>query len=167
MDNEKLHYIDLLKLQYERIAQHENQRLMFSSLVLTITLAVVAVIFSKDNEITAGLFVSLCFLLIVINVFACLFVRKSRYWIKFHQKRARIILSEYNPELKAAVYNDGKKSGETCCKNGHGQQSPEKPNSDLDIFKRPGLQLYLHAVLIIFLIGIMLTKFNFNCLLID
>ena len=124
-------------------------------------------IFSKDNDITAGLFVSLCLLLIIVNFFACLFVRKSRYWIKFHQKRARIILGEYNPKLKKAVYNDGKDSGDACCNSDSGKQTPKKPDSDLDIFKRPGLQLYMHAVLIVFLIGAMLTRLNFNCLLIN
>lgn len=103
MNNEDLHYIDMLKLQYERIAYHENQRLTFSSLVLTIIAAMFTFFLSKSNDISQGVSYFLLGFLILINVFAAIFIIKSWQWVKFHQERARFLVKKYNEALFNSV----------------------------------------------------------------
>ncbi|EOT1169150.1 hypothetical protein NMY27_08390 [Cronobacter dublinensis subsp. beijingensis] len=67
MKNEDLHYIDLIKLQYERIAHHENQRLTFSSLVMALTTALLPVLFAVDKTPGSTVIVFVCALLIIIK----------------------------------------------------------------------------------------------------
>jgi len=49
LKNEDLHYIDKIKLQYDRIAHHENQRLTFSNLVMTITTTLLTILVRISN----------------------------------------------------------------------------------------------------------------------
>ncbi|ELY2797275.1 hypothetical protein ACP6QU_001048 [Cronobacter dublinensis] len=67
MKNEDLHYIDLIKLQYERIAHHENQRLTFSSLVMALTTTLLPVLFAVDKTPGSTVIVFVCALLIIIK----------------------------------------------------------------------------------------------------
>jgi len=67
MKNEDLHYIDLIKLQYERIAHHENQRLTFSSLVMALTTALLPVLFAVDKTPGSTVIGFVCALLIIIK----------------------------------------------------------------------------------------------------
>ena len=164
INNEPTHYIDILKLQYDRVAQHENQRLTFSGVILTITSAVFTVLLSLNNSFAGAAFLFLTLFLVIINIFACVFIYKSRGWVKFHQERARFILQHCNPELMKVVYNDKKDKKENCTETGNAVNAPLPPlkkNSNDDLLKRPGLQLYLHATIIIFLICFALYNFKF------
>ncbi|EGT5761569.1 hypothetical protein AGJ18_09200 [Cronobacter sakazakii] len=143
--NEDLHYIDFIKLQYERIAHHENQRLTFSSLVMALTTALLPALFIIDNNPGTVLIIYVCALLIVINWVAIRFVSKSREWMKLHQGRARYILNKYNPDLARNVYND---EGAAQSSAPAEQLPPLKRDSDKDTSRRPSLQIYLHAFLI-------------------
>ncbi|NHV09035.1 hypothetical protein G9X43_04055 [Cronobacter turicensis] len=143
--DEDLHYIDLVKLQYERIAQHENQRLTFSTLVMALTTALLPILFIVENKPGAAVIIYVCELLIIINAVAIVFISKSREWVKLHQERARYILNKYNPDLARNVYND---EGTAPPSDPAEQRPPLKRNSDKDTSRRPNLQICLHAFLI-------------------
>lgn len=130
-----LDFVELYKLQYERIAQHENQRLAFSNLVIAITAAALA--FATETKLQSDLvpFLLLTILLVIINVTAIQFITKSRFWIKHHQARAHAILHEHLPEAKKTI------------------SSVEKINSDNDVSKRPNLQRNLHISIIVITIA--------------
>ena len=123
--------VEIYKLQYERIAQHENQRLTFSNLVVVITVAVLT--FSAETKLQAEPlpFFLIAILLVLINFIAIQFIGKSRFWIKHHQARAHAILSEHLPDISGII------------------KSIEKPNSDADSSRRPNLQRNLHLTIII------------------
>ena len=124
-------WTDVYKLQYERIAQHENQRLAFSSLVIAITTGVLAFISSESKPISSPFqFLLLISLLLTINITAIVFISKSRYWIKFHQERAKELLTKFSPEISDII------------------KSIEKTNSDKDKFRRPTLQKHIHLIII-------------------
>lgn len=63
-------------------------------------------------------------------------ITKSRYWIKFHQRRAKVLLESNSKELFETIY------------------SVDKVDSDDDVFRRANLQKNLHiAIILITLIG--------------
>lgn len=126
-------WIEIYKLQYERIAQHENERMRFSSVVIVVTSAVLAYLTKLDPVIIqdGSLTFVIGLLLITINFTAIQFISKSRYWVKYHQKRAKALLESNSPENLNILYNVDKK------------------NSDEDVFKRPNLQKNLHLVIIL------------------
>lgn len=152
MNNEDLHYIDLVKLQYERIAQHETQRLNFSGLVLTLTTAVFAVMITVSSDKSVSMFIIMSVFLIVINLAAVLFVYEARGWVKFHQSRARSILKKYNPDLLVAIYND---SNNQLPQN---TDAPKKKDSGKNLFNRVNLQMVLHISLIVITFAIICFK---------
>lgn len=145
MENKDLHYIDIIKLQYERVSHHENQRLTFSSLVLTITLALMTAILTFNNEVKFSFSLVACFLLISINYIAVVFIRQSRVFIKLHQERARFIMRKYNPSLFSALYND---EGVVSLTESENERPPLKKDSNKDSSRRPELQIFLHKLLI-------------------
>ncbi|EPE1850211.1 hypothetical protein ACSG7Z_000804 [Cronobacter dublinensis] len=67
MKNEDLHYIDLIKIQYERIAHHWYQRLTFSSLAMALTTALLPVLFAVVKTPGSAVIVFVCALLIIIK----------------------------------------------------------------------------------------------------
>lgn len=119
------------ELQYERIAQHENQRLAFSSLVIAITTGALAFISSESKPLSSSFqFLLLISLLLAINITAIVLISKSRYWIKLHQERAKQILIKFSPDISDII------------------DSIEKANSDKDKFRRPTLQKHIHIIII-------------------
>lgn len=122
---------EIYKLQYERIAQHENQRLAFSSLVVAITTGALAWVAAEKTIPNAFQMLVLVVLLILINYMAILFVDKSRFWIKHHQKRAKNLLALGPPAVIAAI------------------GSVDKIESNDDKKRRPNLQRNLHKYLIV------------------
>lgn len=128
-------WLEVYKLQYERIAQHENQRLTFSSLVIAISTATLAFASSNlSSSLNLIQFSLLLSLLIAINIFAIQFVSKSRYWVKFHQERAKKLLAGATEDIKVAI------------------EGVEKKNSDKDVFRRPNLQKNLHLCTIVVIV---------------
>jgi len=121
---------EIYKLQFERIAQHENQRLAFSSLVVAITTGALAWAASEKSVPSAYQTIVLMALLILINYMAILFVDKSRFWIKHHQERAKKLLALGSPDVIAAI------------------ASVDKIDSNNDKSRRPNLQRNLHILLI-------------------
>lgn len=119
------------KLQYERIAQHENQRMQFSGMVAGGSVAVFAFLASGTHHILGTAVV--CAAVVLINIAAAFFVDKSRAWVRFHQKRARRILEHHNKDLLDLIDSD--------CEN-------RKPDSDRDRDRRTELQKRLHFALV-------------------
>lgn len=122
---------EIYKLQYERIAQHENQRLAFSSLVIAITTGALAWIAAEKIIPNVFQMLVLVVLLVLINYMAILFVDKSRFWIKHHQRRAENLLALGPPDVIAAIGN------------------VDKIESNDDKMRRPNLQRNLHKYLIV------------------
>ena len=121
---------ELYTLQYERISQHENQRQSFSNIVIALTVGVLA-FFSSDKTINTMMTFLMVALLITVNIFAILFSKKSRKWIKFHQERAKNILTFCAPDMLDII------------------KSVDKPDSDKDYFRRQRIEIYLHLSLIL------------------
>ena len=132
---------DLYKIQYERIAKHEDERLRFSGLVVIITSAVLAYL-SKIDVVNVPILLLMRGFLVAINLTAIQFIRKSRYWVGFHQKRAKALLENNSEKLFIQLY------------------SVEKKDSEGDLFRRPNLQINLHnAILVITILHILITAF--------
>lgn len=129
--NQMSDFVEIYKLQYERIAQHENQRLTFSNFVVAITAAVLTFSSEIELQVKPLPFLLTALLLILINFIAIQFIEKSRFWIKHHQARAHEIIKDHLPEI-----------GKTIAK-------IDKQNSDEDSFRRPNLQKNLHITIII------------------
>ncbi|MCF5884377.1 hypothetical protein K3H38_15710 [Aeromonas veronii] len=110
-------FVEIYKLQYERIAQHENQRLAFSNLVIAITTTALAFATETSLQSNPVSFFLLIALLVIINITAIQFIAKSRFWIKHHQARAHAILNEHLPEANKTI------------------SKIEKINSDNDLYK--------------------------------
>ena len=135
---------DIYKLQYQRIAQHENERMRFSNVVIVVTSAVLAYSSKLDATLPQNCSLALVvgLLLIAINFTAIQFISKSRYWIKFHQRRAKNLLESNAKEIFESIY------------------SVEKIDSDDDVFRRANLQKNLHIVIILItIIGILFSFF--------
>jgi len=124
-------FVEIYKLQYERIAQHENQRLAFSNLVIAITTTALAFATETSLQSNPVSFFLLIALLVIINITAIQFIAKSRFWIKHHQARAHAILNEHLPEANKTI------------------SKIEKINSDNDLYKRPNLHKNLHITIIV------------------
>ncbi|GEK54517.1 hypothetical protein [Pseudoalteromonas espejiana] len=123
-------WVDIYKLQYERIAQHENQRLIFSNIVVVISTAILALFIKSTEELSIISNIWLAMILVFLNAVASIYIKKSRSWIKFHQNRARKILKASNPEIMK-IYED-----------------ENKPDSDQDKERRPNLQIIMHLVIV-------------------
>jgi len=125
------HWIDCYKLQYERISQHESQRLIFSNMVLVTSCAIFAFGSRFDNELSIISSLYLATLVGAINWVAIIHTSKSRFWIKFHQKRAKVLLEKYDSGLLLTL------------------NQVNKPDSNNDSRRRPELLKMLHMILII------------------
>lgn len=122
------------KLQYERIQQHESQRVQFSGLVVAGSITALVLLLRINDSVSSDGLAYAAVSISIVNIICIFFVLKSRFWVKFHQKRAHLILKEYQPELTALIIEKG----------------PKKPNSDVDLFSRVNLQIYLHLFLAAF-----------------
>ena len=124
--------------QYERMSQLEQQRLIFTNLILGLSLLSFSVAFadiSKLNVLNAG---GLPIAVIISNWIAILFNRRSRSFIKMHQARAEKALEIFAPELDRIS-----------------RQIASPINSNRDWFRRAALQNYVHiAVMLIALLPI-------------
>jgi hypothetical protein len=68
---------------------------------------------------------------------------RSREFIKMHQKRAKVALTRYAPELAKISLEE-----------------VEKRDSNQDVLRRPLLQVYIHLVLVVmalFAVGLYIT----------
>ena len=124
------------KLQYDRIAQHEDRRMQFSNIAVVTSSAVITIGIRLDCSQAFWISIVLAALLIAINVSAIQFINKSREWVKFHQDRARKILETYASDLNEKVVKTVDKP-----------DSSKDPNSLIQIQKRLHMSLVALAVL--------------------
>lgn len=130
-ESTKAFVLNYYKLQWERIAYHEDQRMRFSAMVAAGSIAGIGLIarFSKemDNEATAVA----CTVVGVANLLAIVFARKSRQWVRYHQEKAEQLSEELEPGITDIL------------------KRIDKPNSNIDPFRRELIFTYLHILFIV------------------
>ncbi len=118
--------LDYYKLQWERIAHHEDQRLRFSSMIAAGSIAGIGLIAKFSNDIDAEKLMVACVVIALANLLAIIFSKKSRMWVKYHQKKAKALSEKLEPGISEVL------------------NVVDKPNSDTDYFRRELIFIYLH-----------------------
>lgn len=119
------------QLQYDRIAQLEQQRLTMTNFVIGLSIISFSFAFSDINKLNIINAIGLPIVIIISNIFAMLYTSRSRKFIKMHQKRAEKAREIFSPRLNI-ISNE-----------------VPKIDSNRDLFNRTRLQIYLHVLLII------------------
>ncbi len=144
-ESTKAFVADYYKLQWERIAHHEDQRLKFSSMIAAGSIAGIGLVARFSEQIGLESMVVSCFALCAANILAVMFCRKSRMWVKYHQKKAEQLSEELEPGISEII------------------KKVDKPNSEDDVFRRERIFIYLHVAFIIASIALILTRVPINC----
>lgn len=118
------------QLQYDRMDKLENRREIFNNIVLTISLAIITFGFSKESQINLWTGIGLSIILILANIGAIFFSKRSLEFFKMHQARAKAAREKYAPELNEINKQIGKR------------------DSDKDPFSRTKLYIYIHELTI-------------------
>jgi uncharacterized membrane protein YbhN (UPF0104 family) len=87
--------------QTERQAQLEQQRLTFTSIIVTISVLAFTLAFDNDAKLNAMNGILLPIVIIFANFVAIIYTTKSRAFIKLHQERRAIALKKFSPALAA------------------------------------------------------------------
>jgi hypothetical protein len=85
--------------QYDRMAKLEEQRLTITNIVISISAITFTFGFSDPTNLTAINGLGLPFLMILINVFAVVYINRSGLFIHNHRERARAIIKDHAPEV--------------------------------------------------------------------
>jgi hypothetical protein len=85
-------------LQYERVAQHEKGRLQVTNTILAASVVALGLTTLAFGEVIKWLAVA-PFAVALVNLFAFIYVRHAREWVKLHQARARAVLKILDPKL--------------------------------------------------------------------
>lgn len=118
------------QLQYERIAELEQQRLTMTNFVVGVSIISFTFAFSDMGKLNVINAMALPIIIIISNIFAMLYTSRSRKFIKMHQQRAEKARERYSPELNQI------------------NKAVSKIESSRDPFNRTRLQAYLHILLI-------------------
>lgn len=116
-------------LQYERIDKLEQQKLWMTGVVLAISAFSYSLAFSDASETSIIKVFIVPLVVLVCNVFAELYLRKTRAFIKLHQDRAKKARQLCAPGLEQL------------------QKSIEKPDSNNDLLNRTHIQQGIHRLL--------------------
>jgi phosphate/sulfate permease len=130
-ESTKSFVLDYYKLQWERIAHHEDQRLRFSSMIAAGSIAGIGLIARFSQDIDLESMIIACLVISIANLLAIIFSVKSRMWVKYHQKKATQLSEELEPGITDII------------------KVVEKPDSDKDPFRRELIFSYLHFGFII------------------
>ncbi|WP_343634454.1 hypothetical protein [Fluviicola sp.] len=130
--------------QYDRIDKLETKRENLCNYVLTVSTAIIGFYLSTKNHsipYTNLLVVFVC----AVNLIAIVFIRKTRPFIKMHQKRASLASKSNANEFNRIKKHVG------------------KVDSDEDFFNRNRLYIYLHILIILTMIifSAMINKWCF------
>jgi len=119
------------QLQYDRIAQHEQQRLSVSSFVVGFSILSFTIGFNDIRQLNLinGLFLPI--IISAANYFAAVYAEKARYFVKMHQDRAKEVRAMFAPELNQINSSVG------------------KVDSNTDRLNRTNLQMYMHYLFIV------------------
>jgi hypothetical protein len=131
------------EMQYKRMGELENQRLTMSNLIITVSVLSFGLAFEDTSKINIVNGLALPSAVILINLIAVAHGNRSREFIKMHQKRAKVALTRYAPELAKISLEE-----------------VEKRDSNQDALRRPLLQVYIHLVLVVmalFAVGLYIT----------
>jgi hypothetical protein len=95
-------------LQYDRMSKLESQENYVTTFVTGISAATIAISLDNSDSLTivTGLFVPLAFFF--LNLLAIVYIRKTRKFIKLHQKRAEEARRQFAPslnDLQKSIYN--------------------------------------------------------------
>lgn len=127
-------------LQYERIAQHEGQRLQVSNFVVAGSVVGLGVVATDPSHLsTAAFFVPIA--IVLVNALAIVYAWNSRKWVKFHQSRARAVLYRLSPSLWKFQSDD------FAIQLPGGEETVSKVDSDRAAFRGQLTQSYIHGVL--------------------
>ena len=91
--------------QYERIAQLENQRQTFTTIILTVSILAFTFGFESNNSGTNGDYfvitqnVILLAVIAIANVMAVSYMRRTQSWISSHRLRAKATLKKFDMAL--------------------------------------------------------------------
>lgn len=160
-------------IQYDRIDQLQAQRFNFSNLILGLSGAALAFSypdqFSPDTQNPVQQFLIPIFL-ILANLFAIVFIFKTRRYIKMHQKRANIareqfgpLLNEINNKANEAIWPSKKKKLKglkfiriigsrflnLVWKSESMFSKKEMSTGIIELFKRSWIYVYLHVIILI------------------
>jgi len=86
--------------QFDRMGKLENQRLMISNIVITISVLAFSFGFGKLSDLTVINGLGLPALMIFSNLFAIAYINRASRWISVHRMRAKDALERYAPELQ-------------------------------------------------------------------
>lgn len=132
--------------QYERMKELEQQRLIMTNVIVTISVLAFTLAFSDICKLNLVNGVGLPIVVIGANFIAVMWNKRSREFIKLHQQRAHEALKEFAPEVEEL---DKRKA---------------KRDSDKDWFRRPSLQSYLHGLLMMLaVLPIVLYLWCYGC----
>lgn len=118
-------------LQYERIDKLESRREIFNSIVLTASLGVITFGFSRDSKVNLYTTSGLALIIVLANLIAIVFSRRSFEFVKMHQERAKVARTIYAPEFNEINDIVGKRDFKK------------------DWFRRTNLYIYLHLLTIV------------------
>ncbi|MEM6449124.1 MAG: hypothetical protein AAF703_02300 [Cyanobacteria bacterium P01_D01_bin.105] len=118
--------------QYDRMKALEQQRLFITNVIVTISILSFSLAFEDISKLNLINGVMLPIVVMAANSIAILWNKKSRAFIKMHQKRAHAALNAIAPDVELL------------------NKSVPKPfDSNKDIFRRAALQNYLHMLLLV------------------
>jgi hypothetical protein len=85
--------------QYDRMGKGESYRLTITNYVLTVSVAAFTLGYKDATQLTVMNGVGLPLIVLIVNMFAIVFIDRTSKIIETHRKRAREVLDRYAPEL--------------------------------------------------------------------
>lgn len=85
--------------QYERMAKLEDQRLMITNIVISLSVLALSLAVTSAQTLTLAGNVEIHVLILLANSFAIAYVWRSQQYARVHQDRAKAVLERYAPEL--------------------------------------------------------------------
>jgi len=86
--------------QYDRMAKHEDNRLAITNYVLTVSALAFTFGYQNATQITIITGIGLPVIVMLVNIFAILYIERTAEFMNVHQDRARTLLEIYAPELQ-------------------------------------------------------------------
>ena len=95
---------DFVRMYYEhqndRVTKHEDNRLAMTNYVLTVSALAFTFGYQNIGSLTIITGIGLPLIIMLVNIFAVLYIERTAELIHTHQDRAHAILAIYAPELQ-------------------------------------------------------------------
>jgi hypothetical protein len=85
--------------QYDRMGKEEGYRLTITNYVLTVSALAFTFGYQSSTQLTVMNGIGLPFIILIVNLFAMIYIERTSEVINAQKKRAREILNRYAPEL--------------------------------------------------------------------